>query len=720
MFINYCNHLIDFLQTIQVTREMIRYLTSKRLTKKDLTSDEDGTPSRWRFTTRIVTSNKEVDAINLSQLIRFAKDNNKPVFFWYVETANSSGNDTHIKSSTEEIAASVRGMIQYFVEGAPCMVTKNTYMKHGVANGTRGTMHSMTWENDRDFPGNLHNCIPGELVQVQQPYSVNVCIPSKSANEFSTRNDDGKFSMIVPIVREAVSFTVVKYNRKTRKRGVTLRCYSHNVAPTFAMTFHKSQGQTLDRVVLHLHRHEGRALKNLQFEALYVALSRVEFGSHMRVVYDDETGLHHLSNLRRPRNFDLWINNYCEKTGKWKQHGMEQLRKKKLHAALDELRRTKNLQRMTKKKLVHLARVLDVQVNKSVNGGAANKQQYINALYDSWSKQRGNKSITVQTATKCQTSNTKKIKMSQLRSPKKFRSKVPITPEKIHGFTRPTITTPVKVCVTTGSPCDTSEVTIRKTQKRTFKKRLFPQAKTTQLSTMCLQKYRGNHNLVWTKVHGDGFCWLYAFLIATGVLSRTDFPNGDDGRRAPTDRAIKVSRVVAPYAFTDSICNFPEFKDGVLQRMGTYGGYCHYKNILNRMRPGFRFFVLDTTRKWIDCAIIVRQEKIHHTGRRIEQSVPGEMKITDFCTCTQHFSNLLCYEYWPTDTVSRVKMVFGQTSLRSNGRWVAYRNTDVVVCWVNNNHFNAVARVGPVDETVNTFLWTAVNDATNMSTLFPR
>ena len=70
---------------------------------------------------------------------------------------------------------------------------------------------------------------------------------------------------------------------------------------------------------------------------------------------------------------------------------------------------------MTKKKLVNLVRVLDVQVNKSASGGAANKQQYINALYDSWSKQRGNKSNAVQKATKvCQASNTKQMKMHLL------------------------------------------------------------------------------------------------------------------------------------------------------------------------------------------------------------------------------------------------------------------------------------------------------------------
>ena len=79
---------------------MIKYLAKKRLTKEDLALNKDGTSSRWRFATRVVTSNKEVDCINLGQLIRFAKDHGKIVFFWYVETTGSNGNATRAELST--------------------------------------------------------------------------------------------------------------------------------------------------------------------------------------------------------------------------------------------------------------------------------------------------------------------------------------------------------------------------------------------------------------------------------------------------------------------------------------------------------------------------------------------------------------------------------------------------------------------------------------------
>ena len=362
----------------------MQYLKGARLSKNDMRCYKYDKASPWRFAPRIVTSNKEVDIINKSQLHRFARDHGKPVYFWQCQPTGADG-DTTIRDSTACIAEGVRGMIQYFVEGAPCMITKNTYMKHGVANGTTGTMHSLTWDDRSDKPVIPENYVPGQLIRVRQPYSVNVALPVVDVKHPKT--DSTTNITIVPIIRISHKFTVVKYNHKTKQRGIGLKCYTHNVTPTFAVTFHKAQGQTLEHVVLHLHKHPGRSLKCLQFQGLYVALSRVECGSNLRVVFDDRNGLKHLYRLKRPKNFDLWINNYCKKTGKWKHQGMENLRQSELKAARQKLKRTDELNSLTKVELINLSRVIDVQVQKSTRGGL-NKEQYVNALYDAWAKQR--------------------------------------------------------------------------------------------------------------------------------------------------------------------------------------------------------------------------------------------------------------------------------------------------------------------------------------------
>jgi len=385
-------------------------------------SSKDGKPSPWRFATRIVTSNKEVDVINKSQLVRFARDHGKPVYFWQCEPTGSDG-DCTIGDNMSLLVDDVRGMIQYFVEGAPCMVTKNTYMKHGVANGTVGTMHSLSWEDAADTPVSA-NYKPGQLIRVRQPYSVHVALTlnksgqdevtnshvkdnsnarknGKRPTKLSSANTSDKNKkcnnnamMVVPIIRKSHKFTVIKYNRKTKRPAKGLSCYTHHVAPIFAVTFHKAQGQTLTHVVLHLHKHPGRSLKGLQFQGLYVALSRVEQGSHLRVVYDEHHGLKHLYHLRRPKNFDLWINNYCDRSGQWQRQGLNDLRKKKIQGVRKQLKRTGNLLSLSKKSLIDIARVMDIKVEKN-SRGATNKQEYVNALYDVWINEKKQKNESV-------------------------------------------------------------------------------------------------------------------------------------------------------------------------------------------------------------------------------------------------------------------------------------------------------------------------------------
>jgi len=263
---------------------------------------------------------------------------------------------------------------------------------------------------------------------------------------------------------------------------------------------------------------------------------------------------------------------------------------------------------------------------------------------------------------------------------------------------------------------------IKKRKRLNCKRRLaFPQSKQARVFGTFSERSQNNSIHQWVKVHGDGFCWAYAFLIATGLLTHNDFPNGDDGTYPPTGKAIKASRALAPYAFKDSPYNFPEFENGLCKCTGTWGGYRHYKNILNQLRPGFRFFVLDSTRQWIDCAIVVRNDRIHQTGSRLVPNIAAERetKITDFCENTQDFPNLLWYEHWSYHTTSRVKMIFDTTVVRPNEKWVKYHNSDVVVYWARRDHFNALARIGPVDKTVEVFVQTALHEPQKHTRLFP-
>ena len=139
------------------------------------------------------------------------------------------------------------------------------------------------------------------------------------------------------------------------------------------------------------------------------------------------------------------------------------------------------------------------------------------------------------------------------------------------------------------------------------------------------------------------------------------------------------------------------------------------------MRPGFRFFVLDSTRQWIECAIVVRNDRIHQTGSSLEQIIVAEREtaITDFCETTTGFPNLLSYDHWPRDSRPRVKMIFDQTGERLDEKWVKYHPSDAVIYWARSDHFNALARIDSVDKTVQEFVWTALRAPQSIARVFP-
>ena len=1111
-----------------------------------------------------------------------------------------------------DLERNVPETIQYYTQGAPCMITKNTYMKHGVANGTAGTMHSLTWADSSYRPPLPHDYMPGQLIRVRQPYSINVDLPvplglSKTEalrvatdtgkpvyywhhdpteakvnpgivhyfvegahcklsqricnehglthgsgaimssmtweNKRNTRRPtcdttiagqlyhvappdtvgfrlDGRKNNVitvrtclpVPLVKVSNQFTLLKYNHKTKNPGINLQCYSHNVKPMFAITFHKSQGQTLGRVVLHLHKRPGRSLRNITIQGLYVALSRVRLGSCIRVSFNRRTGLGYLRRLRRPKTFDLWVNNYDKATGLWVREGMDNFREKAVRSALATLKKTKNLQTLKLSKLIEVARVMDVEVRKNAKG-VTNKPEYVNALYDEWQEARGittagkrlavrsalatlkrtkslqalklltlvelarvldvevsknakgvtdkpeyvnalynewekarvikiarkrlpNRPPTATTKTSGSPSKrrhidsqvaTTRVKLHHMEntkneenpsttvpnavremtvaSPRKrhdresqFRTRArnedqPTTPQKRRrksinalgtpdnisckkprarfrtlsvskldfghaskGLRRVPIKMPLalanphkratgqkvtmmcyinatlqllaasKVCsehsahakgpiakilqclhscddlrtkqamddllahlpkrlfptgqkgcamefmtwsvnnlglgsvpsavtrTVTEQKCHrcktekytttqsygyndaTCEVTVKgnitsgdlaqrydyrtqqcwdsncpstrlgvaanrvrfrenlyygtvvvfrwgahnhavrlqkqvplmtanrnftKWQKAQYRLRAYTvfsnegdHYKTFVFKNEILyccddsRIYRVSHDFsnpvglcvlalyergvgayssflsamparpsrpalprtenqprTWIKVHGDGFCWIYAFLVAVTLLCQQDFPKGDNGRLPPSPRAIQLSNSVAPYAFSpDFQLKLPKFVNGILHDPGTYGGHRHFRRLLARIRPSFRFFVLDPTHTWIRYAAISE----------------GQRDLPDEIMCLFKRAQAPCSHILEHDPdASQIKMVFAADRVDRNGKNIICKNTDVVVCWAHSSHFNALSPGSRADPSVTRFVNTLTEEPSRVPDEFP-
>ena len=75
----------------------------------------------------------------------------------------------------------------------------------------------------------------------------------------------------------------------------------------FAITVHKVQGQTCDRLILDLNKRPLRP--KINFHGLYVALSGVKLGSNLRILplHHNNNNLNYLQNLKPSEHLTEWL-----------------------------------------------------------------------------------------------------------------------------------------------------------------------------------------------------------------------------------------------------------------------------------------------------------------------------------------------------------------------------------------------------------------------------
>jgi hypothetical protein len=157
----------------------------------------------------------------------------------------------------------------------------------------------------------------------------------------------------------------------------------------FAITYHKVQGLTMDKVILFLHERKTRQLAPLQWESLYVAYTRVKYGDNIRVCYfgsddsSDRSGLKHLRKLRRPELYDVWQSAY-DKHGRWNDAELRKQAKRDQDKLCRKLRRVTSISQVSLKKLKVWANILDVNVPYKPGTNRKNKPQYVEAITPIW------------------------------------------------------------------------------------------------------------------------------------------------------------------------------------------------------------------------------------------------------------------------------------------------------------------------------------------------
>jgi len=287
----------------------------------------------WRFATRGVLSNRERMHLNKAMVLQWAQFHDVPLYKWRLPVQGSVAQNL-TDEEMEQLYQSEPGLWGYFCVGCPCMLTRNIHPLLGLANGTSGTYHSLTFgDNGVRYStssgqsgrlGGRHGMPVLGFCEVvfqggDRPESVNV-IPELDDEQRaryvaaqSLGAHDGP--IVVPVQfdhkagKEVNKVDLVSLYAAMLGLEVCVKAIMHMVELAFAVTDYKLQGKTLDKLVLSL---GPRSFKpHWKLSALYVLLSRVRKLAGLRLAAQ-VPDWSHLLQLKHKSSMKLWMQAYDE------------------------------------------------------------------------------------------------------------------------------------------------------------------------------------------------------------------------------------------------------------------------------------------------------------------------------------------------------------------------------------------------------------------------
>lgn len=207
----------------------------------------------------------------------------------------------------------------YFVAGADAILTINENKAIGITNGVSVTLHSLSLSPEQQFQVSCEiNTKPkGSVITLKTiPQAICVALSDHEKSGLSAKLIQAGFleldgHVIYPVFPvkasknsdAAHSCSVAPLssgNVYTEVGSVDVNsCFP--VESTFGMTVHKTQGNTLDRIIIAL-SHRGVAHCDFTYEHLYVALSRARKANDIRILLFEEKSieidLHYLNHLK--------------------------------------------------------------------------------------------------------------------------------------------------------------------------------------------------------------------------------------------------------------------------------------------------------------------------------------------------------------------------------------------------------------------------------------
>jgi ATP-dependent exoDNAse (exonuclease V) alpha subunit len=240
--------LLTRLRTGLCTQEDYEFLTA-RLLRKRKTNFSDPT---WAGVPIIVSNNDVKDNFNMESARAFAACTKQHLHLYYA-TDKRKGKVITNTDLQNKLGSYHSGKMEQRIgilplcKGMPIMITQNYDIPNGIVNGCMGTLVKVNYNIDADGHRHATSCI------VQTENTSGPWLPHLNEHEIAVLEDETALTFTHPYSHVRSSF----------------RRSQLSIMPAFALTAHKSQGNTLQAAILDIE-------SCLSTEAVYVMLSRVK------------------------------------------------------------------------------------------------------------------------------------------------------------------------------------------------------------------------------------------------------------------------------------------------------------------------------------------------------------------------------------------------------------------------------------------------------------
>ena len=223
--------------------------------------DDNSIYAQGRFSI-IVTTNAAREQINNSKLEKLLPDKQS----YYANAIDKSTNNPFAPEVSDKLPLTRTGQLQktiVFKEGAPVMITSNhpkkKYKNNGFVNGARGYIDSIQASNDDPDVA--------EVIWVRfNDDTIGQLLLSDSRALLKKHKPNDPLA--VPITKQKKQFHIRGNTEYLRDQFPLTLCY--------AVTAHKSQGQTLDEVLI-----DFTGESRINNGSFYTAISRVKYGKNL-------------------------------------------------------------------------------------------------------------------------------------------------------------------------------------------------------------------------------------------------------------------------------------------------------------------------------------------------------------------------------------------------------------------------------------------------------